>query len=203
MDEYGKFIGLGYALDTDKLMTSDDSKSKAKALVYGYRNNESFRKVANQIITNEELLSQLNGTASADDLVKNVSFQARASEELSRIIKQSEEVIPLSLDVLADDLGVSTQGLINGETPEGLTTEKAFYRLATKNENVRTWLQQNKPDQYSALFDENGNPTKSFEEMVRNPNEYQRNAIDGLYNELIADANYGDEAYKAKERMLL
>lgn len=200
MDEYGKFIGFGYALDTDKLMASDDDKSKAKALVYGYRNNESFRKVANQIITNEELLSQLNGTASADDLVKNVSFQARASEELSRIIKQSEEVIPLSLDILANDLGVSTQGLINGETPEGLTTEKAFYRLATKNENVRTWLQQNKPEQYSALFDENGNPTRSFEEMVRNPNEYQRNAIDGLYNELIADASYGDEAYKAKRK---
>lgn len=200
MDEYGKFVGLGYALDTDKLMASDDNRSKAKALVYGYRNNESFRKIANQIITNEELLSQLNGATSADDLVKNVSFQARASEELSRIIKQSEEVNPLSLDILADDLGVSTQGLINGETPEGLTTEKAFYRLATKNENVRTWLQQNKPEQYSALFDENGNPTRSFEEMVRNPNEYQRNAIDGLYNKLIADASYGDEAYKAKRK---
>lgn len=191
---------LDYNLDVDKLMQSGNENDKAKALVYGYRNSEEFRRVVNSVITNEELLSDLGGKTNADDLLKAGDFASRASNALDVIMQKSGAVDALSLEVLADTLGITKQELTEFNDSTGLSFQKKFYKLAANNSGVRSWIQENNPALYSQFFDENGNPTSFFENVVRNPSDNEAKAINQMYAALINEAKQGDVEYNTKRK---
>lgn len=199
IDRYNKGW-LDYNLDVDKLMQSGNENDKAKALVYGYRNSEEFRKVVNSVITNKELLSDLGGKTNADDLLKAGDFASRASNALDLVMQKSGAVDALSLEVLADTLGITKQELTEFNDTTGLSSQKKFYKLATNNSGVRSWIQENNPALYSQFFDENGNPTSFFEDVVRNPSDNEAKAINQMYTALINEAKQGDVEYNTKRK---